>query len=150
MKAALCLTTLLAVVCLSWAATPEYKAKVVTAISACSKEYNAELKDILEIIKQNKLPETKDQKCIIGCFFEKMDYVTDHKVDWEKVKAMNPQKYDTPDLVEKINQVTDTCAKVVTEGSTDICELGVPAIKCLKEEADKVGLPKPEVKFDKH
>ncbi|KAE8573014.1 uncharacterized protein [Halyomorpha halys] len=148
MNAALCLTTLLAAVCLSGAATPEYKAKVITSVTACAKEYNVELKDIIEIMKQSKLPETKEQKCVVGCFFEKMDYVTDHKVDWEKVKALNPQKYDTPELVEKINQVTDTCSKVVTEKSTDICELGVPAVKCLKEESEKVQLPKPEVKFD--
>nr|BCX55341.1 odorant-binding protein 5 [Plautia stali] len=148
MNAALCLTTLLAVVCLSWAASPEYSAKVVSALTTCSKEYNAELKDVLDIIKQNKLPETKDQKCIVGCFFQKMDYLTDNKVDWSKVKALNPQKYDTPDLVEKINQVTDACSKSVTQTSSDICEVGVPAIKCLKEEGDKVQLPKPEVKFE--
>lgn len=37
--------------------------------------------------------------------------LTDNKVDWAKVKALNPQKYDTPELVEKINQVTDACSK---------------------------------------
>nr|AIU64821.1 putative odorant-binding protein 4 [Euschistus heros] len=148
MNAALSITTLLAVVCLSWAATPEYKAKVITAVTTCAKEHNAELKDILEIMRQNKLPETKEQKCVVGCFFEKMEYVTDNKVDWEKVKALNPQKYDTPELVEKVNQVTDECAKVVTGKYSDICELGTPAIKCLKEEAEKIQLPKPDVKFD--
>nr|WVD93589.1 odorant binding protein 12 [Graphosoma rubrolineatum] len=148
MNSLFCFTVLLAVVCLSRAASPEYKAKVITSVTACAKEHNADLKEIIEIMRQNKLPETKEQKCVVGCFFEKMDYVTDHQVDWAKVKALNPQKYDTPELVEKINQVTDTCSKVVTEKYADICELGEPAIKCIKEEAEKIQLPKPEIKFD--
>uniref|UniRef100_A0AAT9TZB6 Odorant-binding protein 12 n=1 Tax=Eocanthecona furcellata TaxID=696902 RepID=A0AAT9TZB6_9HEMI len=148
MNPALSLTTLLAVLCLAGAATPEYKAQVVTAVTMCAKEHNVDLKQVIEIMKQSKLPESKEQKCVVGCFYEKMGYVTDNKVDWEKVKALNPQKYDTPELVEKVNQVTDICSKVVTEKATDICELGVQAIKCLKEEAEKVQLPKPDIKFD--
>ena len=37
--------------------------------------------------------------------------ITDLTVDWEKVKTSNSQKDDTPELVEKANQVADTCSK---------------------------------------
>nr|BCX55347.1 odorant-binding protein 11 [Plautia stali] len=147
MNTLLFLTTLLSAACLSWAASDEYKMKVITSVTACAKEHGANIMDVIEVVKADKLPSNKAQKCVAGCFFNKMGYVTDSKVDWAKVKALNPKKYESKDLIAKADKVADACAKVVTQKITDVCELGIPPMKCLIEESKKAQLPKPDIKF---
>ncbi|XP_014281568.1 uncharacterized protein [Halyomorpha halys] len=147
MNSLLFLTTILSAVCLSWAASDEYKMKVIASVAACAKEHGANIADVIEIVKAEKLPTNKAQKCVAGCFFHKMGYVTDSKVDWAKVKALNPKKYESKDLIAKADKVVDACSKVVTQKNTDVCELGIPPMKCLLEESKKAQLPKPDIKF---
>uniref|UniRef100_A0AAT9TZF0 Odorant-binding protein 16 n=1 Tax=Eocanthecona furcellata TaxID=696902 RepID=A0AAT9TZF0_9HEMI len=147
MNSLLFLTTLLSAVCLSLAASDEYKLKVIQAVAACVKEHNANIVEVIQVIHAEKIPTNKAQKCVAGCFFNKMGYVTDSKVDWAKVKALNPKKYDTKELVAKADKVVDACSKVVNEKKTDVCELGMAPMKCLLEESKKIQLPKPEITF---
>uniref|UniRef100_A0AAT9TYY0 Odorant-binding protein 3 n=1 Tax=Eocanthecona furcellata TaxID=696902 RepID=A0AAT9TYY0_9HEMI len=148
MNTALSLTTLLAVFCIVAAVSPEYHTKVVTAVTTCSKQQNIDLKQLLGILTDGKVPESNEYKCLYGCFYDKMGYLTDNKVDWGKVKALNTQKYDNPAMVEKVDKVIDTCSEGVAAKSTDICENGLQAIKCFREESKKLQLPLPDVKFD--
>nr|BCX55338.1 odorant-binding protein 2 [Plautia stali] len=148
MNAALCLTTLLAVVCLSGAMSPEYKQKLMSSVSDCMKTHGLTKEEVIDIMKNEKLPEDKEKQCAVGCVMDKMGYVKDSTMDWDTVKAANPQKFDNPEDVEKANQVSDACAKAVSEKEADLCVLGVKAIKCIHENAAKFQLQKPEFSLE--
>nr|AOV87044.1 odorant-binding protein 27 [Halyomorpha halys] len=148
MNAVLCITTLLAAISVSGAMAPEYKKKLLTSLSDCMEKHNVDKEEIMQVIKNEKLPEDKEKQCLFGCLIDNMGYVKDLTLDWNLIKASNPEKFDRPEDVEKANTVTDTCAKTLSEKQPSLCELGVNAIKCIHQESLKIKLPKPEFSFD--
>ncbi|CAH1391411.1 unnamed protein product [Nezara viridula] len=148
MNAVLCLTTLLAVICLSGAMTPEYKQKLISSLTDCMKKHGLEKEEVVELMKTDKLPEAKEKQCIVGCFMDKMGFVKDLTLDWATFKISNPEKFDSPEGIDKANQVVDICAKTVSEKEKDLCQLGVKTITCLHEQAQKVQLQLPDFSFE--
>ncbi|CAH1391413.1 unnamed protein product [Nezara viridula] len=93
-------------------------------------------------------PADKEKECAVGCVMEKLGFIKDVTMIWDVVKASNPDRYDTPENVEKANQVVDACAKIVSGKGTDLCELGVKGITCLRDQTEKAQLQFPHFSFE--
>ncbi|XP_066908955.1 uncharacterized protein [Halyomorpha halys] len=148
MNAVLCITTLLAAISVSVALGPVYKKRLLSSLTDCMERHRLNIDEVMDIVKNEKLPEDKEKQCFVGCTMNNLGYVKDLILDWNEVKKTNPEKFDTPEEVEKANTVADACAKTVSGKHPSLCELGVRAIKCMHQESQKIKLPIPDFSFD--
>ncbi|KAK9512416.1 hypothetical protein O3M35_000853 [Rhynocoris fuscipes] len=90
--------------------------------------------------KEGPIPDTKEFKCMMGCFAEELSYIKDNKPQWETMHEIHQVEYEDPKDLEKALKILEVCKTVVPEKDEDKCNLGYEMAKCYLTEAQKVGL----------
>ncbi|CAH1159373.1 unnamed protein product [Phaedon cochleariae] len=119
----------------------EFVEKATEIGTECAKETKASSDDIARIIN-HQMPETKEGKCMISCFYktfkmqnEDGSFNPNGGSEWmERIKKSDEVEHG------KIQQIFNECMKPDNYDSSDHCQTAANVATCVFETAKKVGL----------
>ncbi|XP_024084565.1 general odorant-binding protein 19d-like [Cimex lectularius] len=107
------------------------------AVLEC-KSHFAVTKNDVELIRNRRMPESQEGKCMMACVMKKMKIMNKHgQFDLPRVKKWmrNTYKGDTAKLT-KATMIADECAKeLMTATALDECDMAVQIMNCTKKKA---------------
>ncbi|OWR42852.1 uncharacterized protein LOC116770663 isoform X2 [Danaus plexippus] len=109
----------------------------------CSKEHPV-TKEEIQMLKDHKIPDNKNVKCLMGCVFRKIGWLDDNGMfSFNNAYKTSEEEYpDDKTKLEKAKNLYSLCEKVNTAEVSDGkegCERSSLLAKCLIENSSKMG-----------
>ncbi|XP_063894728.1 uncharacterized protein LOC110378733 [Helicoverpa armigera] len=115
--------------------------------AACNNEHPITAEEMM-MLKENKLPDSPNAKCMVACIFKKTGMM-DSKGMYDAATTISMMEKDYADNKEKLEsskKLLESCKNVNDQAVTDGdkgCDRSVFIFKCLTETAAKMGIELP-------
>nr|ASA40074.1 odorant-binding protein 36 [Helicoverpa assulta] len=115
--------------------------------AACNNEHPITAEEMM-MLKENKLPDSPNAKCMVACIFKKTGMM-DSKGMYDAATTISMMEKDYADNKEKLDsskKLLESCKNVNDQAVTDGdkgCDRSMFIFKCLTETAAKMGIELP-------
>nr|ATU82920.1 secreted Odorant Binding Protein Family protein [Pristhesancus plagipennis] len=114
----------------------------------CKKAYNVNETTYEKFfMSSGSVTPTKEIKCMLKLYAEKMGFLKNNKTDWEAIISLEKYYHENEEDIKKSVEAVMKCKQSVVEGA-DLCENSYLVAKCLQDAYRKacieIGECKPE------